>query len=139
MKQTIKTIILVGLVTVGQLATAQARLVRASEMNSDQWSEIFKNGSAEVIVEFHQGDEIPVSFSAQGDLLETTKPGLSYVQVKKNFWLKLLNNDVVLSLDGSNFKPLNQVISGSFTADAGSGQSGLPVNAIELSLKALLK
>lgn len=139
MKQTINTIILAGLLTVGHLATAQTRVLRASEMNSEQWSEILKNGSEEVTVEFRQDDEIPVSFSAQGDLLETSKSGISYVQVKKSFWLKLQNNDVVLSLDGTNFKPLNQVIGGSFSAGASSGQSGLPVNAIELSFKALLK
>ena len=139
MKQTINTIILVGLIAVGHVATAQTRLLRASEMNSDQWSEILKKGSEDVTVEFRQGDEIPVSFSAQGDLLETKKPGISYVQVKQTFWLKLQNNDVVISLDGSNFKPLNQVISGSISASAGSAQSSLPVNAVELSLKVLLK
>ena len=139
MKQTINTIILVGLIAVGHLATAQTRLLRASEMNSDQWSEILTKGSEDVTVEFRQGDEIPVSFSAQGDLLETKKPGISYVQVKQTFWFKLQNNDVVISLDGSNFKPLNQIVSGSFSASAGAAQSGLPVNAVELSLKALLK
>ena len=139
MKQTINTIILVALVTIGHMATAQTRVLRAREMNSDQWSEIFKKGSEDFTVEFRQDDEIPVSFSAQGDLLETSKAGISYVQVKRTFWLKLQNKDVVLSLDGNNFKPLNQVVSGSFSAGAGSGQSGLPVNAIELSLRALLK
>jgi hypothetical protein len=72
-------------------------------------------------------------------LLETSKPSVSYLRVKKNFWIKMLNNDVTLSLDGISFKPLNQVIAGSFSAEAGAGQAGLPVSAIELTLKALLK
>jgi len=80
-----------------------------------------------------------IAHSAQGDLLETKKPRINYVHVKQTFWLKLQNNEVVISLDGSNFKPLNQVIRGSITAEAGATQTGLPVNAIELSLKALLK
>lgn len=67
------------------------------------------------------------SFSAQGNLLETKKPGISYAQVKQTFWLKLQNNDVVISLDGSNFQPLEQVISCSFSSSAGSAQALLDI------------
>ncbi len=139
MKQRLKIIAFAGLVIASDLAAAQTKLIRANEMSSDQLSEIFKKNSQGTTVEFRQGDEIPISFSAEGDLLETSKPGVSYLRVKKNFWIKMFNNDVVLSLDGSNFKPLSQIVTGSFSAGASAGQSGIPVNAIELTLKALLK
>jgi hypothetical protein len=139
MRQQLKIIAFTGLFITSLFATAQTKLIRANEISSDQLTEIFQKNSQGITVEFRQGDEIPISFSAEGDLLETSKPSVSYLRVKKNFWIKMLNNDVTLSLDGISFKPLNQVIAGSFSAEAGAGQAGLPVSAIELTLKALLK
>ena len=120
-------------------AQVQARTVRAGDMTASQWSQLMSQGSEELTVEFRQGDEIPVSFGSTGDLLETTTTGVSYVKVKRQFWLQLGERGVQMSLDGNSFRPLQDVVTGSFSAGAGSAQPGIPVNAINLMLKANLK
>ena len=121
------------------VSIAEAKIVRATEMNSSLWSHLTAGSSEELIVEFRQGDELPVTFSSEGDLLGTTQVGTSYVIVKKSFWLKLQNNDGQMSLDGIIYKPINDVVTGSFTAGANSGHNGGPANAINLILRANLK
>lgn len=120
-------------------SVSQAKTVRATEMSSDLWSRPSAGVSSELIVEFRQGDALPVTFSSEGDLIETSQSGVSYVTVKRNFWLKLIGNDVQMSLDGAAYKPISDVVTGSFSAGAGSGSNGGPANAINLVLSAYLK
>ncbi len=120
-------------------SSAEAKTIRATEMSGSLWSRLTAGSAEELIVEFRQGDELPVSFSAEGDLLETSRVGVSYVQVKRSFWLKLENNDVQMSLDGTAFKPIKDMVTGSLTAGAGSGDNGGIANAINLGVKANLK
>jgi hypothetical protein len=129
-------LLLLGISDVG--AAAPAKAMRAVDMTSEDWSELQK-AKQEVIVEFRQGDEIPVSFSSEGDLLESTVTGVGYVKVKRSFWMRICQSGIEMSLDGSQFKPLSDVVSGSFTAGAGAQTPGVPVNAINMMLKATLK
>jgi hypothetical protein len=85
------------------------------------------------------GDELPVSFSAKGDLLETSRTGVSYVSVKRNFWLKVQGNNVQLSLDGNTYKAITEMLTGSFMAGADSEENGGVANSIHLVLKAALR
>ena len=118
---------------------ANAKTIRASELSSTEWSEISK-GKEVITVEFRLGDELPVSFSAKGDFLETSRAGVSYVKVKKSFWLRLEKPDELdASLDGITFKPLKDIANGSFEAGAGQTLPGVPVNAINLVLTAVAK
>ena len=130
------TALILGILLTG---VAEAKTIRATEMNSSLWSRLTAGTAEELIVEFRQGDELPVSFTAEGDLLETTRTGTSYVSVKRNFWLKLQNDNIQMSLDGAAYKSIKDVISGSLTAGAGSEQNGGVANAINLGLKANLK
>lgn len=138
-----KSIIAIGLVLTavlfGGVSKAQPKVLRAGEMTSKQWAEVTEVGMQNVIVEFRQGDEIPVTLNSEGDLLETVQSGVSYVKVKQSFWLQLHQDKVEISLDGASFKQLNEVVSGSFSAGAGANAPGVPVNAISLLLKAFLK
>jgi len=136
MKTTIKTIVLVA----GLLMTsfANAKSIRATELNASFWDNLQRRTMTEVIVEFRQGDEIPVTFSAQGDFLESIQSGTTYVSVKRSFWIKVTGSDLQMSLDGGTFKPLNQVVKGSISADAAAGGSS-PVGGINVILQALLK
>lgn len=118
---------------------AEAKTVRATEMNSSLWSKLTAGTADELIVEFRQGDQLPVNLSAKGDFLETTQPGVAYVSVKRNFWLKLQNSDVQMSVDGSTFKPLKEVVGGILTAGTDADQSGGIANAISIALEAYLK
>lgn len=130
-------LLLLGISEVGG-AAAPARAIRAVDMKSSDWNEI-QNAKQNVVVEFRQGDEIPVSFASEGDLLESTVTGVGYVRVKRDFWMRICQTGIEMSLDGTTFKPLSDVVSGSFTAGAGAQSPGVPVNAINLMLKANLK
>jgi hypothetical protein len=118
---------------------AEAKSIRATELNGSLWARITAGSSEELVVEFRQGDELPISFSTEGDLLETSRVGASYVNVKRNFWLKIEGSDVQMSLDGSVYRPIKDMISGSIVAGAGSGDNGGVANSISIGLKANLK
>jgi len=134
MKNVLAVTMMLNLLFVGN---AEAKTIRATEMNGSLWSQLTAGVAEKLIVEFRQGDELPVSFSAEGDLLETSRVGVSYVLVKRNFWLKLENGEVQMSLDGTAFKPVEHMLTGSF--NAGAGDIGGIANAINLGLKAKLK
>jgi hypothetical protein len=131
------TLIIAGLFLVG--LSAQAKTIRATDLGSSVWSEIRKGKLSDVTIEFRQGDELPVSFSADGDLFETTQSSVGYVGIKRNFWIKLQNSNILMSLDNSNFKDIKEVISGSFEAGTGADQNGGLANTLNLALKAYLK
>lgn len=136
MKTVVGVMMMLGLLMV---SGAEAKTIRATEMNGSLWSRLTAGTAEELIVEFRQGDELPVSFSAEGDLLETSRVGVSYVAVKRSFWLKLEKNEVQMSLDGAAFKPIKDMVAGSFTAGAGAGDNGGIANALNFGLKANLK
>jgi hypothetical protein len=118
---------------------AQAKTVRATEMSTDLWSQISVGLRSELIVEFRQGDELPVSFASEGDLIETTQTGTSYITVKRSFWLKVEGNDVQMSLNGTTYKPISEIVTGRFSAGTGSDSNEGPANAINLLLAVFLK
>lgn len=130
-------LIVAGLFLVG--LSAQAKTIRATDLGSSIWSEIGKGKLCDVTIEFRQGDELPVSFSAEGDLFETSQASVGYVGIKKNFWIKLQGNSILMSLDSSTFKDIKDVISGSFEAGTGADQNGGLANTLNLALKAYLK
>lgn len=136
MKKAMIVVAMFGLLLTG---AAEAKTIRATEMTGSLWQRLTAGTAEELIVEFRQGDELPVSFTAEGDLIETSRAGVSYVSVKRNFWLKLQNNDVQMSLDGSAYRPVKDMLTGSLTAGAGSEENGGIANAINLGLKANLK
>lgn len=120
-------------------ATSQAKTVRATELNTNFWQELKKN-PIETVVEFHEGDELPVSFTAEGDFFETSGANsFSYVTVKRNFWLKMDKSGVKLSLDGVTYKSISETISGAFEAGAGASASGTAASSINLMFKANIK
>lgn len=139
MKNMKMKLLVMGVLLLSGVAKASGKVVRATEMGTTMWSDITKGKLGDVIVEFRQGDELPVTFEAQGDLIETRQTSVSYVGIKKNFWLRLSQNDVKISLDGTTFKRLNEVLTGSLEAGAGSAQNGGVADAITIMFKAFLK
>jgi len=118
---------------------AEARTLRATELDNKAVASLLGGSAEPVVIEFRAGDEIPVSFGAEGDLLETTRAGQSYVGVKRNFWLRIEGMKFEMSLDGIAYKPLSEMISGSLFAGANAGSDGGAVNGINVGLKAKLK
>ena len=119
---------------------AEARTVRATEMDSELWTKIAQSDPTGLIVEFRQGDELPVNLSSKGDLLETVQIGTSFVHVKRNLWLKLgPKESIQMSLDGVSYKPLSETISGTLTAGTDLPKPGTPVQAINLIVESHLR
>lgn len=137
MKQTIQT----ALAAFSLLFTtlAEAKAIRATEMTSSQWSEFYSGKSQDLVVEFREGDELPVSLEAEGDLVATRQASTTYINVKKNFWMRLSQNDVVMSFDGQKFLPINKLITGSFTAGVNRNQGDEIANSIQLRFSAFLR
>lgn len=139
MKSMKMKLLVAGMLLLSGVAHASGKVVRATDMGTTMWSDLTKGKLGDIVVEFRQGDELPVTFEAQGDLIETRQTSVSYVGIKKNFWLRLSQNDVEISLDGTTFKKLNEVLTGSLEAGAGSGQNGGVADAITIMFKAFLK
>ena len=139
MKNIKMVLVIAGVLFLSGAVQASGKVVRATDMGSTMWSDLAHGKLGDVVVEFRQGDDLPVSFEAQGDLIETRQSSVSYVGVKKNFWLRLSQNNVEISLDGTAFKKLNDVLTGSLEAGAGSAQNGGVADAINIVFKAFLK
>jgi hypothetical protein len=131
--------VLVGMLLLSGVVHASGKVVRATDMGATMWSDLTHGKLGDVVVEFHQGDDLPVTFEAQGDLMETRQTSVSYVGIKKNFWLRLSQNNVEISLDGTTFKKMGDVLTGSLEAGAGSAQNGGVADAINIVFKAFLK
>ena len=133
------TFIMVGMFLLSIASQASGKVIRATEMGATMWSDLSRGKLGDVVVEFRQGDELPMSFEAQGDLVETRQTSVSYVGIKKNFWLRLSQNNVEISLDGATFKKMSDVLTGSLEAGAGLAQNGGVADAINVVFKAFLK
>jgi len=118
---------------------SEAKSVRATELNESVWSQITSPSAKGVVIEFREGDEIPMNFTAEGDLVETRQAATSSVRVKRNFWLKVDASNMQISFNGRDFNELSEVLSGSLEAGADSQQSGGLANAINIAFKSFVK
>ena len=131
--------VLVAMLLLSGAVQASGKVVRATDMGATMWSDLTHGKLGDVVVEFRQGDDLPVTFEAQGDLMETRQTSVNYVGIKKNFWLRLSQNNIEISLDGTTFKKMSDVLTGSLEAGAGSAQTVGVADAINIVFKALLK
>lgn len=139
MKNITMKLLVMGLFCASGAAYADGKVVRATDMAANMWSDLSKGKLRDVVIEFRQGDELPMTFEAQGDLVETRHASVSYVGIKKNFWLRVSRNEVEISWDGTVFKKLNEVLKGSFDVGAGSTENGGVANGIAMMFKAFIK
>jgi hypothetical protein len=133
------TAAIAGLCLLILAGVAEAKTVRATDLTTQQWTNFTSGTLTDLVVEFRQGDVLPVTLMAQGDLIETSQAATSFVTVKKNFWLDAQANNVQISLDGTTFKNISDVVSGSIEADAGSPTNGGVANTINVMFRAFLK
>ncbi len=112
------TMLMAATLTMGAGAHADSLEVSTSKtFSQSELSKIFHNGTT---IRFHRGDEIPLSFTTGGDLIETKEAGESSVIVKRDFWIRMLNDTVLFSLDGKTFKPFMDSVTGQFEAKSDS-------------------
>lgn len=139
MRKTTMRLLVVGMLLCCGIAQAHGKVVRATELRGTMLSDFTRGKLGNMVVEFRQGDELPLSFEAHGDLIETRQPLVSSVGIKKDFWLRLIQQDVEISLDGTTFKKIGEVASGSLEAGFGSAQNGGVVDSINIIFNAILK
>lgn len=120
-------------------AHGSAKVIRATAVGASLWSDLASGKLGNIIVEFRQGDELPVTFEAQGDLIESKQTAVNFIEVKRNFWLQLKKSTVEISLDGVAFKKLSDVLTGSLEAGARAPESGGIAESINIVFKAFLK
>jgi hypothetical protein len=120
-------------------ASSEAKTVRASDMTSEMWSQLNVSGMEDFIIEFRQGDQLPVTVAFQGDFVETSQQATSYVTVKRNFWIKPEVANIKISLDGLKYKNIGDVAKGSLELGAGTEEGGTTANGIQMILKSFLK
>lgn len=118
---------------------ASAETVRATDLDGSFWSTMSAGKLGDLIIEFRSGDELPVTLTAEGDLMQTTQSSTSYVGIKRNFWLKVQKQAVQISFDGVIFKEISEALTGSLNAEAGSQQNGGVANTINVVFKAFVK
>jgi len=120
-------------------AFAQAELVRATQLNGDMWQKLRNGEINELIVEFRQGDTLPVTMNVGGDLLGTKDNRPSSVLVKRGFFIKFEQDHLWMSLNGADYKSFSDFVRGNIFVGASADQSGGPANAIDVLMQAFLK
>jgi len=121
---------------------AEAKTLIAKDLTPQTWSDIASGKLQDITIEFRSGDELPLSFVAEGDFFQTKDPGVNYIQIKKSFWVKpdIAHSQILVSLDGVTFKPLTEVMTGSFQVGAGSDDNNSGVaKGIQTVLRADLR
>lgn len=110
------SLLFVALSTVGCASGPPPRTVRVTEMQ----------GIAELaqgqplIIEFHEGDTLPLDFSLQGPLLESAKDTQPIMlTAKRRFFLRIDGDGLHSSLDGKDFSK-NAAAPGSFQIGIGA-------------------
>jgi hypothetical protein len=117
-----------------------ATTIRATQLTSKIVNDLQNGTVQDLIIDFRQGDRLPLTFLAEGDLLETNQVTPSYVVVKRPFWMRMTKNSVMMSLDGLNYKNIRDVVTGSITASASDqGTESGTANMISVLFKAFLK
>jgi hypothetical protein len=106
----------------------------ASQVGLAHFAEQLKQG-----VQFRQGDRIPMNFHAEGDLLESADDHPIYLTVRRGFFMKMVGNEVLMSLDGIQYRKMKDLVKGTISADASAPQPSQIVTAINLTLQEFLK
>jgi len=141
MNRTIKLVATLLLTTFasGSYAAPEVRKnLRATEFASQSRDLSQSNGDSVTVIEFRKGDRLAIHLQLEGDLIETIDPAPSYVTVKRSFWVTLHAHTIEISLDGTHFKPLNQVVDKSLSLSPQEDISGI-AEAMNVTLRTILK
>lgn len=137
-----KMTILIGALLCTSLMANVRDSVRVTKLNPDFLSRVQKGEIENITIEFKEGDRLPVNLRAEGDLFESVDSNPTFIEVKKNFFVRIMSNDLSMSFDGENFKPLKESIGGSLVANASSSNNdarNFPANIINIVFSAFVK
>lgn len=127
------------LLTVLMTFNVQAEILRATDLDSEVWKKFEKGEMETLTIEFRKSDVIPLNIKAGGELLETTDPRISYVTVKKTFFIRMSKGHILMSLDGQNYLPFNELVTGTLKAGVSSDSNGGIPHSIDIVLNAFLE
>ncbi|MGE3954538.1 MAG: hypothetical protein AB7F31_05005 [Parachlamydiales bacterium] len=88
----------------------------------------------EVVLVLEEGQQLPAQALIGGELLQFWTEGPLMVEVKRTFYCRCANEDVELSLDGENWRPMAEFITGS--AGVALGDRGLLTFRLEANVRA---
>lgn len=114
---------------------AFAKVIHYSEL-SEAEMRTFLEGKSEDVCEVRKNDVFNVKLDLSGNVLEATNNNLAKVKVKKGFFLKMSEQQLLMSWDGEEFKPFKDLISGQLSAAASGDRS---VDSVSIKLEANAK
>lgn len=114
-------------IVLGKQTPAQARELARGQM---------KPGAT---VKVPAGVELPINIAMRGDLAATVEPVTPVkLKARRDLWIRFTGDNVVLSLDGVNYRPVTEVITGSVSFSLSSNEDGSNLRgelATEIRLK----
>lgn len=131
-------IILLFLATFSAIAS-QAEVFRVGELTDQVWEQYDRGEIKELVIEFKKDDWLPVNTLVEGDFLESQTNEPNQLLVKRNFFVKMNEKSVLLSLDGLTYKPIQDMVRGSLQVGTSSGRRGGAANALNVTLRAFIK
>ena len=112
--------------------TLFAKTLRLSGLSSTEIL-TFLEGHSDNTLEFKQGDIINLKLDVSGEILQAIATPETKVSVKKSFFLRMQEDELLMSWDGETFKPFKELITGSMSASA-TGEGS--ITAVVFKLKA---
>lgn len=116
--------------------------IRSTKLNAEFLNKIQKGEVENTVIEFLEGDRVPVNIKAQGDLFESADSNPVLVEVKKHFYVKIMKSDITMSFDGERFRPIKECLGGSLVVNASSSDGetqNFPVSVINIVFSAFVK
>jgi len=138
LKMKILKIMIAALLVVSFSSNVFAKNIRATELSNTLIAQLLTDKNKNYVVEFRSGDQIPLNFEAKGDLFDSTENINNVLNIKKDFFIKIANDTVSISLNGSNYLSLNDAISGNFSLGSDIDHSQIP-EVIKVMLAVHLK
>lgn len=136
------TFVILALLLCSAVKADTGSSIRVSKLGPEMMTKIQKGEVKNLVVEFKEGDRLPVNLKAEGELFESVDSNPIFVEVKKDFYVKVTGSNVQMSFDAVNFSPINELIRGSVSVGANSDNSNtvnFPASVINVIFSAFLK
>ena len=94
------------------------RYIYLSDISKDEVQQLLRDPQAHDVLVCPEGTRLPVHFSLKGDLIELHEAteGAYNLIVKQTFYLRLANEQVLISLDGTQWKAWDALLTGMVSA-----------------------
>jgi hypothetical protein len=121
------------------VGSVHGKTIRITKLDAVTLNQIISLKNKEYTIEFRKGDFIPLHFEAKGDFIETKKSLLNDLIVKRDFYIKIQEGNISLSLNGKRYKSLKKYIKGMISISTDAENHDHVPNLIKIILAAFLK